>query len=98
MARITRTFSTSSSAQEMQDFVNNNVLRRTELQSLLPAARWKGNTLYIDGKFVVGTVALNDNEVAVDVDISFLAANATKRIESAIEDGIKQLEAGKERS
>lgn len=95
MARITRTFSTKSSAQEMQDFINNNVLQRTELQSLIPAARWKKQTLFIDGKFVVGTITLNDNQLAVDLDISFLAANATKRIESAIEDGIKQLEAGK---
>jgi hypothetical protein len=95
MARITRTFSTKSSAQEMQDFINNNVLKRTELQSLIPAARWKQQTLFIDGKFVVGTITLNDHQVAVDVDISFLAANATKRIEAAIEDGIKQLEAGK---
>lgn len=79
----------------MQDFVNGNVLNRTELQSLMPSARWKGTTLYLDSRFVVGTIGLTDNEVVVDVDISFLAANATKRIESAIEDGIKQLEAGK---
>ncbi len=95
MARIQRTFTTKSTAQEMQDFVNNSVLNRTELQSLLPSARWKGSILYIDARFVVGSIALSDNEVVVDVDISFLAANATKRIESAIEDGIKQLEAGK---
>lgn len=80
----------------MQDFMNSNVLRRTELQSLLPAARWKNTTLYLDSRFVMGTIVLRDNEVAVDIDISFLAANAAKRIESAIEDNIKQLEARKE--
>ena len=96
MARIQRTFSTKSTTQEMQDFINNSVLSRTELQSLLPSARWKGSTLYLDSRFVVGSIALSDNQVDVDVDISFLAANATKRIESAIEDGIRQLEAGKQ--
>lgn len=80
----------------MQDFMNNNVLRRAELQSLLPAARWKSSTLYLDSRFVVGTIALRDNEVAVDIDISFLAANAAKRIELAIEENIQQLEAHKE--
>jgi hypothetical protein len=95
MASIHKTFQTNSSAEQMREFVTTSVLTRKEVAIFFGDATWEGNTLKINSTLGEGTMSFRDNEVEINVELSFFGGAAKSTIEDELEKQFKKLTAGK---
>lgn len=91
MSRIQKKFQTQSTAIEMKNYINNNLLNNSALKALLDSAIWIENTLHVQSKLGKGTISLQDYLIEIDIELSLFGKVAQKSLESAIDKELKLL-------
>lgn len=91
MSRIQKKFQTKSTAPEMKQYINNNLLSNSALNSLLDSAIWIENTLHIQSKLGKGTISLSDYLIEIDIELTLFGKVAQKSLESALDNELKLL-------
>ena len=90
---IKRDVSTRYKADELRSVIETKFLARKELQALLSATEWKGNTLFVESKLLSGVITISDYEISLDIQLTLFGSAAKTKIADTIDAGLKMLAA-----
>ncbi len=85
MARLKREFETKSSAEDMRAFIDEKILDRKELKPFFSLTTWQGDSLYFESRFCSGSIALRDQRIEIDLELTLFGRLFRKKLDSALE-------------